>query len=59
MEPLPFPLRHPPFVYADSLPERSLELKIYRDLPVKSRCMYLLRKARGTTAHLREILPFG
>jgi len=59
VQPLRFPLRHPPFVYADSQPERSLERKIYRSLSVKSRCMYLVRQALGTIAYLREVMPFG
>lgn len=56
MQPLQFPLRHPPFAYADSQPERGLEKKIYRSLPLKSRCMYLLRRASGTVAYLREAM---
>ena len=57
--PLPFPLRHPPFVYADSEPERSVEKRIYRSLSLKSRCMYLARRVLGTIGYLREVLPFG
>lgn len=56
--PLQFPLRHPPFVYADSQPERSLEKKIYRSLPLKSRCMYLVRQASATISYLREVMPY-
>jgi len=58
-QPLQFPLRHPRFVYADNEPERSLEQRIYRSLPLKSRCMYLLRRALGTMSYLREIMPYG
>ncbi len=57
-QPLRFPLRHPPFVYADSHPERSLEKRTYRSLPLKSRCMYLLRRASGTITYLREVMPY-
>lgn len=57
-QPPHFPLRHPPFIYADSQPERSLERRIYRNLPLKSRCMYLLRQAMGTISYVREIMPF-
>ena len=57
-QPLHFPLRHPPFIYADGEPERSLERRIYRSLPLKSRCMYLLRQATGTISYLRELLPY-
>lgn len=56
---LRFPLRHPPFVYADSQPERILEKKIYRSLPLKSRCMYLLRRASGLISYLHETMPYG
>lgn len=56
---LRFPLRHPPFVYADAKPERSLEKKIYQNLSFKSRCMYLLRRALGVIHYLREIMPYG
>ncbi len=58
VQPLHFPLRHPPFVYADSQAERSLERRIYRSLPVKSRCMYLLRRAVGAIYYLRETMPY-
>lgn len=57
--PLKFPLRHPHFVYPDSKPERSLEKIVYRSLPLKSRCMYLLRRALGAIYYLREMMPFG
>jgi hypothetical protein len=56
---LRFPLRHPLLVYTDSQPERSLEKKMYRDLPVKSRCMYLLRQVSGIIAYFREVMPYG
>ncbi len=56
--PIRFPLRHPIFVYADSLPERSLEKRIYRRLSLKSRCMYLLRRAMGTLSYLRETMLY-
>ncbi|RJR23049.1 MAG: hypothetical protein C4581_00055 [Nitrospiraceae bacterium] len=56
---LQFPLRHPLFVYADSLPERSLEKRIYRSLSIKSLCMYLLRRILGTASYLRDVMPFG
>ena len=59
VQPLRFPLRHPPFVYADSRLERSLEKKIYLSLPLKSRYMYLLRRALGAIYYLREVMPFG
>lgn len=59
VHPLQFPLRHPPFIYADSRPERSLEKRVYRSLSLKSRCMYLLRRALGVLYYLREVMPFG
>lgn len=59
VQPLRFPLRHPQFVYADSQPERSLQKRIYRRLPLKSRCMYLLRRVLGAIYYLREIMPYG
>ena len=58
VQPLQFPLRHPLFVYADSQPERSFERSIYCSLPLKSRCMYLLRRASGTLSYLRDVLPY-
>ncbi|TWJ16724.1 hypothetical protein [Geobacter argillaceus] len=58
VQPLRFPLRHPRFVYADSLPERSLDKRIYRSLSLKSRCMYLLRRAVGAIHYLREVMPY-
>lgn len=59
VRPLTFPLRHPPFVYADSLPEMSLEKKYCRSLSLKSRCMFLLRRALGAIYYFFEIMPFG
>jgi hypothetical protein len=59
VQPLRFPLRHPPFVYADSLPEKSLDRKIFRSFPLKSRCKYLARQAVGAIQYLREYMPFG
>lgn len=56
---LRFPLRHPTFIYADNRPERSLEKRIYRSLPLKSRCMYLLRRVLGASYYLRERMPYG
>ena len=58
-QPLVFPLRHPPLVYADSQPERSLEKKIYRNLSIKSRCVHVLRQVLGGIAYLSETLSFG
>jgi hypothetical protein len=58
VRPLRFPLRHPPFVYADSQPERSLDKKIFRSLSAKSRCGYLLRGVLGAVHYLRDVLPF-
>jgi hypothetical protein len=58
VQPLRFPLRHPPFVYADSLPERSLEKKLYRNLRLRSRCRYLFRQAVGAIAYLRDVMPY-
>jgi hypothetical protein len=57
--PLTFPLRHPQFVYADIQPERSLEKTVYRSLPLKSRCMYLMRRVIAAAYYLREMMPFG
>jgi hypothetical protein len=58
VQPLRFPLRHPPFVYADSRPEKSLEKRIYRSLTLKSRFMYLLRKILGAVYYLCEVMPY-
>jgi hypothetical protein len=58
VHPLTFPLRHPPLVCADSLPERSLEKKIYRSLPLKSRCKYLVRRALGAIRYFHDVMPF-
>ncbi len=55
---LRFPLGHPPFIYADSQPERSLEQKIYRSLSLKSRGMYLLRRALGGISYIRDTMPY-
>lgn len=58
MQPIQFPLRHPHFIYADSQPERWLEKRSFRSLPLKSRCMYLLRRALGALSYLREVMPY-
>lgn len=58
VQPLCFPLRHPLFVYADHHPERRLEKRIFRSLPLKSRCVYLLRRIVGAYYYLREIMPY-
>jgi len=58
-QPIRFPLRHPPFIYADGGPEKSLEMKIYRSLSLKSRCMYLLRRILGMFSYLRDVMPYG
>jgi len=58
VQPVRFPLRHPPFVYADSKPERCLEKKIYRSLSLKSRCMYLIRRILGVYYYLCEVMPY-
>ena len=55
--PLVFPLRHPPFVFADSRPERALEKVIHRRLPFKSRCGLHLRHALGAIANFFQTLP--
>lgn len=57
-QPLQFPLRHPHFVYADGQPERGLEKFIYRSLSIKSRWMYLFRRALGAVSYLREVMPY-
>lgn len=57
-QPLRLPLRHPPFVYSDTRPERSLEKKIYQSFSLKSRCMYLFRRAVGSIYYLREVMPY-
>lgn len=51
-----YPLRHPQFVYDDYEPERLLEIRIYKNLPIKSRFMYLFRRMLGAIYYLREIL---
>lgn len=54
--PLKFPLRHPPFVYADSRPARALERALHRRLPLKSRCAEQLRHAAGAVADFFDTL---
>lgn len=56
-EPLEFPLRHPPFVFADGRPERSLEKGIYRSLPLKSRYAWRLRHALGAMKDFWQTQP--
>lgn len=56
---LQFPIRHPQFVYADMVPEKSLDKIIYDSLRLRSRCMYLLRKVLATVLYFRKILPYG
>ncbi len=58
-KPLQFPLRHPSYVYADTQPERGLEIKIYYYLSPKSRCRYLVRRVLGIIAYCRETMPFS
>jgi len=58
IQPLQFPLRHPPFVYADRQPEKSIEKMIFRSLSLKSRCMYLLRRVLGAIYYLRDVMPY-
>jgi hypothetical protein len=55
--PLEFPLRHPPFVYADGRPSRSLEKAIQRALPFRSRCAQRLRHVLGAVADFFETMP--
>jgi hypothetical protein len=55
--PLKFPLRHPPFVYADGRPKRSLERALHRSLPFKTRCAEQLRHALGAVADFFNTLP--
>jgi hypothetical protein len=57
-QPLKFPLRHPPFVYADSEPERSWDKRVFHTLSLKSRFMYLLRRALGAIYYLRDVMPY-
>ena len=56
-EPLEFPLRHPPFVFADGRPERSLEKRLYRSLSFKSRCAWRLRHVLGAMRDFWETRP--
>lgn len=55
--PLKFPLRHPPFVYADGRPERSLEKGIHRSLSLKSRCAERVKHAFGMITDFFETMP--
>ena len=57
-QPLNFPLRHPHFIYADTRPEKSVKIKHFRSLPLKSRIMYLYRRLLGFKIYIREVLPF-
>ena len=57
VHPLEFPLRHPPFVYADGRPERNLEKALYYNLPFKNRCGQRLRHAMGMVKDFIETMP--
>lgn len=58
LQSLRFPLRHPPFVYADWQPEKNLEIKIFCSMSFKSKCMYILRRALSIINYLREVMPY-
>jgi len=55
--PLEFPLRHPPFVYADGRPGRSLAKILHRHLSFKNRCAKQLRHALGAVVDYFETMP--
>jgi len=57
IHPLEFPLRHPPFVYADGRPERSLEKALHRSFSFKSRCGQRLRHALGAVKDFIDTMP--
>lgn len=56
-QPLGFPLRHPPFVFADGRQERHLEKLIYCNLTLKSRCMWRIRHSLGMLKDFCEEIP--
>jgi len=55
--PLRFPLRHPPFVYADSRPLRSLQKAEYRHICFRYRCRLQLRHIFGAIKDFWETIP--
>ena len=56
--PLRLPLRHPPFVYADGDPERSVEREIHRCLSLKSRWAQRFRQIVGMIEDYGEVTPW-
>lgn len=55
--PIQFPLRHPPFMYPDRVPERGLSRARFGSLRFKSRCMQQLRHALGTLEYFSDNIP--
>jgi hypothetical protein len=52
-----FPIRHPPFVYADGVPERNLERAMYKACSLKGRCGVRFRHLLGTVTDYAQTLP--
>lgn len=55
--PLRFPLRHPPYVFADDRQERVLEKLEFLSLPLKSRCAGRVRQIWGALKDYYASLP--
>jgi len=55
-QPFVFPLRHPPFVYPDLMPEKSLEGTIYRYSSLKSRLAWHVKRILGAVTDYVETL---
>lgn len=55
--PIASPMRHPPFVYPDGLPEQSLEKAIYDGLSFKGRFVQQLRHAVGAFVDFFDSVP--
>lgn len=55
--PLEFPLRHPPFVFADGRPGEELDKAIHRTLPFRRRCGERLRHALGMMVDFSRTMP--
>lgn len=56
-KPVTFPLRHPPFIFADLGPDKTLEGAIYRDLSLKSQLAWHVKKIHGAVKDYFSTLP--
>jgi hypothetical protein len=55
--PIAFPLRHPPFVFADRIPEQNLSKNIFSNLPIKSKLGLRFRHIAGSLKDCLQTLP--